>query len=50
MISDRLKIKKKKIKNDNAVDIYVRDCFGTIHVIFPKGEKLLMMFVKEKKK
>jgi len=44
-----LKLKKIKIKNNQDVDIVIRDAFGKEHLLFPREEKKLVVLEKEKK-
>jgi len=42
-------LRKRKIRNTRSIDIFVKDAFGTEHVLFPNEEKELLMIVTEKK-
>lgn len=44
-----LKLKRIKIKNNQDVDIVIRDAFGKEYVLFPDEEKRLVVLEKEKK-
>jgi len=41
-----MKLRKVRVKNIQDVDIYVCDVFGTVHTIFPKQEKTLLMLAE----
>jgi len=49
MVKEVLKLKKIKIKNNQDVDIVIRDAFGKEYLLFPKEERKLAVLEKEKK-
>ena len=49
MEENNLKLKKKKVKNDTDVDLYIRDAYGEEHIVFPKQEKIIFVLETDKK-
>ena len=45
-----LRLKKIRVKNTQAFDIYIKDAFDKEHVLFPNEEKKLVVLEKEKRK
>jgi len=49
MEKNKIKLKKKTIKNDTDVDIFLRDAYGEEHIVFPKEEKTIYVLEIDKK-
>ena len=49
MAKSKIELKKKKIKNNTDVDLYIRDAYGEEHIVFPKEEKTIFVLETDKK-
>ena len=50
MEKNKIKLKKKLIKNDTDVDLYLRDAYGDEHIVFPKQEKTIFVLETDEKR
>lgn len=49
MAKNKIKLKKKTIKNDTDIDIFLRDAYGQEHIVFPKQEKTIYVLETNEK-
>lgn len=49
MAKNKIKLKKKTIKNDTDIDIFLRDAYGQEHIVFPKQEKTIYVLETNKR-
>ncbi len=45
-----MELVKKTVKNVSDVDIYVRDCFGQEHIVFPQQERDIVVLKNKRRR
>jgi hypothetical protein len=47
--SRQLEVRNVRVINAKDVDVVVRDCYGVEHLLFPKGEKQMLVLTQREK-